>query len=181
MPNQFDPADMPRLDVLDEELGEDAAAARRARRRRIIARLFMLVVVAAGLGAIGALAYAWSNAEGRLRLESQSVAPKSAQRARPVEEEIDQLRRQIEALKDEVKDLMEAQHQAAHTIAAMKVAEQEMRRQAPALYWYSNPAALDPAIARTAAAAPWRHRPAGRSEPREPRQRDTAAPSPAPR
>src|SRR6266568_995704 len=124
MPNQFDLADMPRLDVLDEELGEDAAAVRRARRRRIIARLFMLVVVAAGLGAIGALAYAWSNAEGRLRLESQSVAPKSAQRA-AVEEEIDRLRRQIEALKDEVKDLTEAQHQAAHTIAAVKAAEQE--------------------------------------------------------
>ena len=181
MPNQFDPADMPRLDVLDEELGEDAAAVRRARRRRIIARLFMLVVVAAGLGAIGALAYAWSNSDGRLRLELQSVAPKSAQRARPVEEELDQLRRQIEVLKDEVKDLTEAQHQAAHTIAAMKVAEQEMRRQAPALYWYSNPAALDPAIARTAAAGPWRQRPAGRSEPRAPRQRDTAAPSAAPR
>src|SRR5437588_12895197 len=91
MPNQFDPADMPRLDVLDEELGEDAAAVRRARRRRIIARLYMLVVVAAGRGAIGALAYSWSNADGRLRLELQSVAPKSRQRARPMEEEIGQV------------------------------------------------------------------------------------------
>jgi hypothetical protein len=177
MADKFDLADMPRLDVLDEELGENAAAVRRARRRRIIARLFMLVVVAAGLGAIGALAYAWSNADGRLRLELQSVAPKSVQRA-AAEEEIDRLRRQIEALKDEVKDLTEAQHQAAHTIAAMKAAEQELRRHAPAPYWYSNPAALDPAIARTATAAPWRQRPAGRSEPREPRQRDTAAPAP---
>jgi hypothetical protein len=172
---------MPRLDVLDEELGEDAAAVRRTRRHRIIARLFMLAGVALGLGAIGALAFAWSNADGRLRLELQSVAPpKNAQRA-AAEEEIDRLRRQIEALQVDVKELTEAQHQAAHTIAAMKAAEQEMRRQAPAPYWYSNPAALDPAIARTAAAAPWRQRPAGRPTPREPRQRDTAAPSPAAR
>src|SRR5262245_36918215 len=180
MPNKFEPPDMPRLDVLDEELGEDAAAARRARRRRIIARLFLLAGIAVGLGAIGALAFAWSNADGRLRLELQSAAPKNAQRA-AMEEEIDRLRRQIEALKNEVKDLAEAQHQAAYTIAAMKAAEQELRRQAPALYWYSNPAALDPAIARTANAAPWRQRPAGRPAPREPRQRDTAAPAPAPR
>jgi hypothetical protein len=180
MPDRFDPADMPRLDVLDEELGEDAAAVRGARRRRIIARLFMLAGVALGLGAIGALAFAWSNANGRLRLELQSTAPKTAQRAAAAEE-IDRLRRQIEALQVDVKELTEAQHQAAHTIAAMKAAEQELRRQAPAPYWYSNPAALDPAIGKEAAVLPPRRPPAGRSAPREQRQRDTAAPSPAPR
>ena len=58
---------MPRLDVLDEEFGEDAAAVLRARRRRTGARLFMLAIVALGLGAIGALAFAWSNADGQLR------------------------------------------------------------------------------------------------------------------
>jgi uncharacterized protein HemX len=173
---------MPRLDVLDEELGEDAAAVRRARRRRIIARLFMLAGVALGLGAIGALAFAWSNANGRLRLELQVVAPKNAQRAAAAEaEEIDRLRRQIEALQVDVKELTEAQHQAAHTIAAMKAAEQELRRQAPAPYWYSNPAALDPTIGKEAAALPPRRPQAGRSQPREQRQRDTAAPSPAAR
>jgi hypothetical protein len=180
MPNKFEPPDMPRLDVLDEELGEDAAAARRARRRRIIARLFLLAGIAVGLGAIGALAFAWSNADGRLRLELQSAAPKNAQRA-AAPEEVDRLRQQIEALKENVKDLTEAQHQAAHTIATMKAAEQELRRQAPAQYWYSNPAALDPAIAKQATALPPRRPPAGRPAPREPRQRDTAAPSPAPR
>ncbi len=173
---------MPRLDVLDEELGGDAAAVRRARRRRIIARLFMLAGVALGLGAIGALAFAWSNANGRLRLELQVVAPKNAQRAAAAEaEEIDRLRRQIEALQVDVKELTEAQHQAAHTIAAMKAAEQELRRQAPAPYWYSNPAALDPTIGKEAAALPPRRPQAGRSQPREQRQRDTAAPSPAAR
>ena len=50
---------MPRLDVLDEEFGDAAA---HARRRRIGERLLMLAIVALGLGAIGTLAFAWSNA-----------------------------------------------------------------------------------------------------------------------
>src|SRR5260370_16757548 len=180
MPDRFDPADMPRLDVLDEELGGDAAAVRRARRRRILARLFMLAGVALALGAIGALAFAWSNANGRLRLELQSTAPKTAQRAAAAEE-IDRLRRQIEALQVDVKELTEAQHQAAHTIAAMKAAEQELRRQAPAPYWYSNPAALDPAIGKEAAVLPPRPPPAGPSPPPAHPHPDTPPPSAAPR
>ena len=35
MLSRLDPLDMPRLDVLDEEFGEDAAASLHARRRRI--------------------------------------------------------------------------------------------------------------------------------------------------
>jgi hypothetical protein len=148
---------MPRLHVLDEEFGEDAAALARARRRRTGARLSMLAGVALGLGAIGALVFAWSNADGRLRFELQSAAspPKNAQRA--AEEEIDRLRRQIETLQDDVKELTEAQRQAAYTIAAVKAAEQELRRLAPGPYWYSNPEALNPVIAgrpQSAAAAP---------------------------
>jgi TolA-binding protein len=117
----------------------------------------MLAGVALGLGAIGALAFAWSNADGRLRFELQSAAspPKNAQRA--AEEEIDRLRRQIETLQDDVKELTEAQRQAAYTIAAVKAAEQELRRLAPGPYWYSNPEALNPVIAgrpQSAAAAP---------------------------
>jgi hypothetical protein len=163
MPSRLDPPDMPRLDVLDEEFGEDAAAALHARRRRTGARLLMLAIVALGLGVIGALAFAWSNADGRLRFELQSAAtaPKSAERA-AAQEEIERLRGELDALKNDVKELTEAQHQAAHTIAAMKAAEEDLRRHAPPPYWYSNPAALNFAIASppqsTGSAPPSRRR-----------------------
>ena len=151
MPRTIDPPDMPRLDVLDDEFGEDTAAVARARRRRTGARILMLAVLVVGLGAIGALAFAWSNADGRLRFELQSAttALKSAQRA-AAEEEVERLRGQVDALKEDVEQLTEAQRQAAHTIAAVKAAEQELRRQAPPPYWYSNPAALDPGLAKGA-------------------------------
>src|SRR5262244_3561759 len=144
MPSRLDPPDMPRLDVLDEEFGDAAAHA----RRRIGERLLMLAIVALGLGAIGAFAFAWSNADGPLRFELQSAAtaPKSAQRA-AAQEEIERLQGELDALKSDVKELTETQHQAAHTIAAMKAAEEDLRRHVPPPYWYSNPAALNFAIA----------------------------------
>jgi hypothetical protein len=146
MATRLDPAEMPRLDAFDEELGQDPATILRAERRGL--RLLSLVAIALGAGVIGALAVAWSTADGRLRLELQS-APTSQRNAERVaqNEEIDRLRGQLEALKNDVKELTEAQHQAAHTIAAMKAAEEDLRRHAPPPYWYSNPAALNFAIA----------------------------------
>jgi hypothetical protein len=128
------------FDVLDDR--EDAAG-------RTGARLLNLAIVALGLGVIGALAFAWSNADGRLRFELQSAAtaPKSAQRA-AAPQEIERLRGEFDALKNDVKELTETQHQAAHTIAAMKAAEEDLRRHVPPPYWYSNPATLDLAIAK---------------------------------
>ena len=178
----MDPPDMPRLDALDEEFGEDADAVLHARRRRIGERLLMLAIVALGLGAIGALAFAWSNADGPLRFELQSaaIALKSGQRA-AAHEEIERLRGELDALKNDVKELTEAQHQAAHTIAAMKAAEEDLRRDVPPPYWYSNPATLDLAIANQpqwAGVAPPPRRPAtARSESRGLRKREGAAPA----
>ena len=127
------------FDVLDDE--EDAAG-------RAGARLLNLAIVALGVCVIGALVFAWSNADGRLRFELQSAAtaPKSAQRA-AAPQEIERLRGELEALKNDVKELTDAQHQAAHTIAAMKAAEEDLRRHAPPPYWYSDPATLNFPIA----------------------------------
>src|SRR5215471_14443761 len=178
MPSRLDPPDMPRLDVLDEEFGEDAAV----RRRRTGARLLMLAIVALGLGAIGALAFAWSNADGPLRFELQSAAtaPKSTQRA-AAQEEIERLRGELDALKNDVNELTEAQHQTAHTIATMKAAEEDLRRDVPPPYWYSNPATLDLAIANqpqwAGVALPPRRPATARSESRGLRKREGAAPA----
>ena len=161
------------FDVLDD--GEDAAG-------RTGARLLNLAIVALGLGVIGVLAFAWSNADGRLRFELQSAAtaPKSAQRA-AAPQEIERLRGELDALKNDVKELTETQHQAAHTIAAMKAAEEDLRRHVPPPYWYSNPATLDLAIAnqpQSAGVAPPPRRPAiARSEWRGLRKREGAAPA----
>ena len=65
MPITLDPPDMPRLHALDEEFGEDPVAVRHAHRSRTSARLVMLGGLVLGLGAIGALAFAWSKADGR--------------------------------------------------------------------------------------------------------------------
>jgi len=172
---------MPRLDVLDEEFGEDAASSVHA-RRRIGARLLMLAILALGLGAIGAIAFAWSNADGPLRFELQSAttASKSGQPA-AAQEEIQRLRDQLDALKNDVKELTEAQHQAAHTIAAMRAAEEDLRRHVPPPYWYSNPATLDLTFAKQpppAGFAPLPRRPTtARSESRDLRKREGAAPA----
>ena len=97
------------------------------------------------------------------------------------QEEIERLRNQLDALKNDVKELTEAQHQAAHTIATMKAAEEDLRHGVPPPYWYSNPATLDLAIANQpqwAGVAPPPRRPAtARSESHGLRKREGAAPA----
>jgi hypothetical protein len=144
MPGKFDATEMPRLDAFDEEFGQDPVAIQRGQRRKTRVRFWTFFSVALGAGVIGVLALAWSAADGRLRLELQSaVIPPISQRTHEgSDEEIDRLRRQVAALKNEITELKDAQEQAAHTIAALKAARQESRDAAPSAYWYSSPAAL---------------------------------------
>src|SRR5438132_2371695 len=117
MPGKFDAAEIRRLDASNEELGQDPVA-------RTGARFWTAFSVALGVAVIGVLAFAWSAADGRLRLELKSaiVAPVSVRT-----HEIDRLRRQVGALKNEIAKLKDAREQTA---------------QMPATYWYSDPTAL---------------------------------------
>ena len=142
-------AEMPKLHALDEEFEEDVDADVHGRRGKIVHRLLMLAVVALGAGTIAALALAWSAADGPLRLEPQSMAssPRTVTRE-AAEEKVDRLRRQMDALQNETRQLTQAQQKAADAIAASQAAVQEARNHlSPPVYWYSNPAALNVTIA----------------------------------
>jgi hypothetical protein len=149
MSDSWQAAEMPKLDAFDEEFGQDPVAVAGVRRRTIVRRLVMLAIVALCAGAIAALAFAWSSANGRLRLGLQSIAPSPRTVAREgAEEEIDRLRRRMDKLESEVRELTQARQQADDTIAALQAAEKETRDQLPPpMYWYSNPAALNLSIA----------------------------------
>jgi hypothetical protein len=181
-------AEMPRLDAFDEEFAQDPEAILRERRRRIVRRLWTIAAIVLGVGTIAALALAWSKADGRLRLELQSVAlsPRSASRERP-DEELDRLHREVDALRNEVGDLTQAQQraqqQAAETIAALQAAEQDARsRIPPPAYWYSNPAALSLSVAGHPPpnVVPPRRPPAVGRESRDLRPREQPGPAQAP-
>lgn len=176
-------AEMPRLDAFDEEFSQDPEAILRERRRRIIRRLWTFAAIVLGVGIIAALALAWSKADGRLRLELQSVvpSPRSASREGP-DDELDRLRREVEALRSEIGDLTQAQQQATDAIAALQVAEQDARsRIPPPAYWYSNPSALSLIVAgQPPHVVPPRRPPAAGRESRDVRQREQPGPAQPP-
>jgi len=64
----------------------------------------------------------------------------------------------LDGLKNDVKELTETQHQATHTIAAMKAAEEDLRRPAPVLVLEPGDVGLGnrkaTAVGRRRAAAP---------------------------
>jgi septal ring factor EnvC (AmiA/AmiB activator) len=183
MSDSLQAAEMPKLDAFDEEFGQDPVAIANVRQRKIVRRLVMLAVVALCAGAIAVLAFAWSSADGRLRLELQSIAAPPRTVAREgAEEEIDRLRRRMDELESEVRELTQARQQADDTIAALQAAETETRNQLPpSVYWYSNPASLNPSIARQAepggVALPPPRPPASRRDVRDGRGRQ-APPAP---
>ena len=140
MSDPLQAAEMPMLDEFDEEFGQDFSVAVRGRRRKI-----MLAIVALGTAAIAALAFGWSSADGRLHLIT--APPRSVVRE-GAEQEVERLRRRMDELEREVRELTQTRQQADDTIAALRAAREETRAQVPPpVHWYSNPAALNPSIA----------------------------------
>ena len=140
MHGRVDADDMPRLDAFDEEFGREPVAILRGQRRRSRLRLWSVVVFVLAAGIVGALAFAWPTVDGGLFPQLQSM-PFSTKSTSGADEQIDRLRREVAALKRDVRELTEAQQQAADTIAALKAAEPE--HNASSVSWYSDPAALN--------------------------------------
>jgi hypothetical protein len=137
---------MPRLDAFDQEFGRGADP-RRGRRKRIL-RLSTIVAFLLGAGIVGALALAWPETMSLLRAELPPGLMASLPLPRdPAEEQNEQLLAELEALKQEVRELTEAQHEAATTIAGLKAADQESKHRTALESWYSNPAALNFVVA----------------------------------
>ena len=178
MSAQLHAAELPRLDAFDEEFGQDPVAILRAQRRKTRTRIWMLVAVAVGAAAVGALALTWSTADVRLRREPQSapMQMQSANREAP-SDEVDRLRRELEALKTEIRELAQARQEAADTIAVLKAAAQEAPSPSVSFRWYSNPAALTLGIEGQSqpsrVALPPRRTAAARPAPRRVQRRDT--------
>lgn len=168
--------DMPRLDVFDQEFGrepEPIAPDEIAKPRPRVRTFLGLVVVAA---IISALAVAWSGTGGPSRSDAPTPASASSQAAHgdASSDQISRLTRQIEALQQEIRELTEAQQEAASTIADLKVAEHEPR--SSAAYWYSDLSALsfgmNGQLAPDSIAASPRRPVTARPESREPRRRE---------
>ena len=131
---------MPRLDAFDQEFGREPVAIARGHRRKIRPKVWVLICVLLGAGLIGALALGWPNGDGLFGFELQSAPlfQRSATRE-DANEQIDRLRREVDALKKEIGELNEAQRQADETIATLR---DDSRSGPPPAHWYSNSAAL---------------------------------------
>jgi hypothetical protein len=159
---------LPRLEAFDDEFefgGEEAHSVAPARSNAAF-KLSTVIGLALAAGAISALALGWPNGP---------EAVKSTQRAvEKPEAAVERLMGEVEILKREIGELIDEQHRAASTIAALQ-AEQEQRGFAT---WYSDLAALTYGFRNQsdASAAVTGRRAALRSRPREVEQRDEAAP-----
>jgi hypothetical protein len=171
-------SEMPRLDAFDEEFGREPVAILRGQRRRSRLRFSIFVALLLCAGAASALAFAWRNGDGWLPFDLPSIPSLPQLTSREgTDEQVVSLRRQVEALQQEVGELTEARQRANETIASLR-AEQDAHDTPASTYWYSDVGALSFGIAnpRPAAVAPPRSA-AARPEIRT-RRRDTGGGSP---
>lgn len=143
---------MPNLDAFDQEFGRGPAP--RPKKRKRVLRISTIVAFLLGAGIVGAVALAWPETVSLLRAELPPGLMASLPLPRdPSEEQNGQLLAELDALKQEVRELTEAQHESATTIAGLRAAEQESKSRTVLTGWYSEPGALNYPIASRPGAA----------------------------
>ena len=166
---------MPSLDAFDDEFEREGSDIVSDPRRNTGFRLSTLIGLALAAGVISALALGWPNVFGLPRSEPQGEASVPNAGEKP-EATISRLRRELEALKEENRELTQAQQQAADTIATLQTGEQESRGSLAS--WYSDMAALTHGIATQSdgGTTTGRRSSAVRAKPREVPRHDDAGP-----
>jgi FtsZ-binding cell division protein ZapB len=165
---------MPSLDAFDDEFERERTDIVGDPRRTTGFRLPTLIGLALAAGVISALALGWSSMFGvsRSELQGEASAPNAGEKP---EVTISRLRRELETLKEENRELTQAQQQAADANAALQPGEQESRGALAS--WYSNMAALTYGIATQAdGGTTGRRSLTVRAKPREVPRRDDGGP-----
>jgi hypothetical protein len=157
---KVDASIMPSLDAFDEEFAHDESEAEDTPPRLNRGfRFSTLIGLALAAGLITAIALAWPNISG---LSNPAYEKPEAI--------IDRLTRELEALKQENKELAEAQQQASESVGSLQAAQQEHTS------WYSDVAGLTFGIPTQEGATNGRRSATARPRPREVPRRDDAAP-----
>jgi hypothetical protein len=162
---------MPSLDAFDEEFEREQTDIVGDPRRNTGFRIPTLIGLALAAGVISALALGWPSMFGvsRSELQGEASAPNAGEKP---EVTINRLRRELEALKEE---LTQAQQQAADANAALQPGEQVSRGALAS--WYSDMAALTYGIAMQAdGGTTGRRSLTVRAKPREVPRRDDGGP-----
>ena len=154
---------MPSLDAFDEEFAHDESEAEDTPPRLNRGfRFSTLIGLALAAGLITAIALGWPNISG---VSDPAEKPEAI---------IERLTRELEALKQENKELAEAQQQASESVGSLQAAQQEQR--APFTSWYSDVAGLTFGIPTQEGATNGRRSATARPRPREVPRRDDAGP-----
>jgi hypothetical protein len=136
-PSKLGTTDIPPLHGFDDQFGQNSVAQVGNRKTRIL--------IALGLSAcvIGGLAFA-STVNGGLHAKLGTAPTSSRSTERDgARETIDDLLRQMEALKGEIQQLQQAQQSSPTAAPTSSIeANQESRKSVSSVFWYSDPAAL---------------------------------------
>jgi hypothetical protein len=161
---------LPSLDAFDEEFGREQADIAGENVPRSGFRLLTFIALALAAGLITALALGWSNLSGTPPSEVEPGAS-SSQALAESQATINRLRRELEALQKENRELQEAQQAANATLQS-----DERGNRGSFVTWYSNLPALTYGIPVQEAGTTGRRSATARSKPRETPPRDETGP-----